>query len=160
MGLGKLGSATSASWGTKKEELEGRAAINDSQIRKYTAHNEARFADHVVSQDALDAERDASKKRKQMQNDDINAFAEAQKASSDAAPKASGLLVGRAKAESKAKKAVGFVVKKPKVDEHSMSSDQAAAEAASAASTKEPPAALGIGLAGYGSSSEEEDVAA
>merc|ERR1712039_722193 len=112
--LSKLGSATSASWGTKKEELEGRAAINDSQIRKYTAHNEARFADHVVSQDSIDAERDALKKRKQMQDDDINAFAAAQKASSDIAPKATGLLVGRGKAEPKAKKALGFVVKKSK----------------------------------------------
>merc|ERR1712039_17255 len=142
MGLGKLGSATSASWGTKKEELEGRAAINDNQIRKYTAHNEARFADHVVSQDSLDAERDASKKRKQMQDDDLNAFAQAQKASTDAAPKASGFLVGRAKAEPKAKKAVGFIVKKTKVSENAVSSAEGADAANSASVTAETASAV------------------
>ena len=48
--------------------LQGRAAINESQVRKYSAANEAAFADCTVTKEQLEDQSAAAKKRKLQQD--------------------------------------------------------------------------------------------
>merc|ERR1712232_165144 len=100
--------------------MGGRAAINESQIRKYSAQNEQRFADHTVSKEDLEAGREADRKRKQQQDSEMSAFNEAQQqATEGGASKPAPNMFVKGKAETKTKKMPGFVVKKLKTDEES-----------------------------------------
>eukprot|EP00927_Polykrikos_kofoidii_P074121 TRINITY_DN70085_c0_g1_i1.p1 TRINITY_DN70085_c0_g1~~TRINITY_DN70085_c0_g1_i1.p1 ORF type:complete len:184 (+),score=65.68 TRINITY_DN70085_c0_g1_i1:81-632(+) len=167
-----LGSSNSSTWGSREEEQKGRAAIHESQVRRYAGRNERLFAGHTVNLEQEEADRAAAAKRKQAQDCEISELLEAQqqKDTGSVAPKAAGLFQGVAKNESKSKKLPGFMaVKKQRTDEvastasaPSAAEDEAEAVAASAARPA-PAAAGGIGLGAYGSSSEssgEEDAAA
>lgn len=176
--IGKMSTSTSASWTTKKEEVEGRAAIHNSQCRKYSNENALRFADHTVSQEQLDTEKAAKAKRKLKQDSELDDFANARNVANCAQPNAAKpsqfqAAAGAAKPDIKQKKVPGLVVvKRQKVgDPKSEATDAAPAQdnspqgakngsqAADPAAPKEEKeeAGTGLGLGDYGSSSDEDD---
>eukprot|EP00929_Paragymnodinium_shiwhaense_P111016 TRINITY_DN7845_c0_g1_i1.p1 TRINITY_DN7845_c0_g1~~TRINITY_DN7845_c0_g1_i1.p1 ORF type:complete len:182 (-),score=56.26 TRINITY_DN7845_c0_g1_i1:95-640(-) len=160
--IAKVGSAKSSTWGTKEAEIAGRARINESQIRKYTMHNEARFENHKVSAEDMEADAAAAKKRKLQQDNELSGFLEAQQ-QNDSAKKGLGNMMKPVKAKEEAAKSKlpGFLaVKKQKAvsDDKAVASAADAAPSAPDASGSTAQAATGgIGLGGYGSSSEESD---
>eukprot|EP00931_Biecheleriopsis_adriatica_P057553 TRINITY_DN34156_c0_g1_i1.p1 TRINITY_DN34156_c0_g1~~TRINITY_DN34156_c0_g1_i1.p1 ORF type:complete len:187 (-),score=57.73 TRINITY_DN34156_c0_g1_i1:64-624(-) len=168
--------ANSSTWRSKEEELKGRASIHESQCRKYSAANSRAFASTTVSQEELDAERQAAQKRKLQQEDELSGFMEAQNQEKPCANAVPGFFQSKAKEAPKKAGLPGFLaVKKQHTAEATPSatgSSQVAAvrapqpaatkseEIPEAATSAAPSGAASGGLGGlgaYGSDSEDGD---
>lgn len=151
--------ANSATWGSKEEELKGRASMHESQIRKCSGANKRAFANTTVKQEDLDKERAASAKKKQDEDSELSGFKEAMiQEDASTAPKAvPGIFQakGRDLKDSKASKVRGVVaVKKQRC------SDDASEAALPAASSKAVAASSEATAADCGSSEAQPEAVA
>jgi len=153
--INNIFSATSSSWGSKKEELEGRAAMHESQSRRYAAQVSNAFEGHTLSNEDAEAARIAAAKKKQQQDMEAIAFADAQ-TKEVAKPAPSLMLAARANKREPVAKLPGFLaVKKPRVGEP-LAGKASPPKPANDGSTSGTQAVTGnIGLGDYSTSSEE-----
>lgn len=168
--INNIASSNSSTWGTKEEEKAARARIHDSQKGRAAWIKQQQDEENVKDQEFVKADKVAAQKRKRQHEDEITAMiaeAEATKASGDLGLKPS-FFVEKAKQEVKPKLPGFIAVKKQKGNSQCQRGTPTKGEVltpvelvtgdgAPRNDTNTQFAHGPIGLAGYGSSSSEEE---